>query len=75
MGIKWRRWALPAAPLALALLAATGCESSTPDAAPRPTAAPSTSASDVRGPGVRQARGRAGEGAGGRGDGRPRGGR
>ena len=31
MGIKRRHWALPAAPLALALLAATGCES-TPDA-------------------------------------------
>ncbi|MEU1850891.1 right-handed parallel beta-helix repeat-containing protein [Streptomyces sp. NPDC019990] len=34
-----RAWALPAAPLALALLAATGCES-TPRARPKPTAAP-----------------------------------
>ncbi|MGW3243569.1 right-handed parallel beta-helix repeat-containing protein [Streptomyces sp. NPDC001070] len=46
MGIKWRHWALPAAPLALALLAATGCES-TPGARPKPTAAPSTSVARV----------------------------
>lgn len=39
-----RHWALPAAPLALALLAATGCEG-TPGARPKPkpTAAPATS--------------------------------
>ena len=43
MGIKWRRWALPAAPLALVLLAATGCES-TPDTPAEPSGAPSTSA-------------------------------
>ncbi|MGW7088275.1 right-handed parallel beta-helix repeat-containing protein [Streptomyces sp. NPDC054871] len=42
MGIKWRRLALPAAPLALALLAATGC-TSTPDARAKPTGAPSAS--------------------------------
>ncbi|MFC3574848.1 right-handed parallel beta-helix repeat-containing protein [Streptomyces yaanensis] len=47
MGSKWRRWALPAAPLALTLLAATGCESGTTDAAPKPTAAPSTSVAGV----------------------------
>ncbi|MFG2652097.1 right-handed parallel beta-helix repeat-containing protein [Streptomyces sp. NPDC048436] len=41
--IKWRHWALPAAPLALALLAVTGCDS-TPDApAAEPKAQPSTS--------------------------------
>ncbi|MFG3321241.1 right-handed parallel beta-helix repeat-containing protein [Streptomyces sp. NPDC048171] len=39
MGIKWRRWALPAALLALTLLAATGCDS-TQGARPKPTAAP-----------------------------------
>ncbi|MEW1866660.1 right-handed parallel beta-helix repeat-containing protein [Streptomyces caelestis] len=39
MGSKGRRRALPAAPLALVLLAATGCEG-TPDARPEPTAAP-----------------------------------
>lgn len=42
MRIKWRHGALPAALLALALSAATGCDS-TPDAQPKPTAAPSTS--------------------------------
>ncbi|MFI9723363.1 right-handed parallel beta-helix repeat-containing protein [Streptomyces sp. NPDC052396] len=42
MGIKWRNWALPAAPLALALLA-TGC-ASTSGAPAEPTAQPSTSA-------------------------------
>ncbi|MGY0056755.1 right-handed parallel beta-helix repeat-containing protein [Streptomyces sp. LZ34] len=42
MGIKWRHWALPAAPLALALLAATGCES-TSDAPAEPNGTPSTS--------------------------------
>ncbi|GAA1945997.1 right-handed parallel beta-helix repeat-containing protein [Streptomyces durmitorensis] len=41
MGIKWRHWALPAAPLALALLA-TGC-TSTPDAGAEPTRSPTTS--------------------------------
>ncbi|MFF8592218.1 right-handed parallel beta-helix repeat-containing protein [Streptomyces sp. NPDC015220] len=46
MGIEWRHWALPAAPLALALLAATGCES-TPSARPKPAAAPSTSPARV----------------------------
>ncbi|MBB1252156.1 right-handed parallel beta-helix repeat-containing protein [Streptomyces sp. OF3] len=41
VGIRSRyRW-LPAAPLALALLAVTGCESA-PDPAPKPTAGPST---------------------------------
>ena len=44
--IKWGRWALPAALLALVVPAATGCESSTPGAAPKPTAAvPSASVS------------------------------
>jgi hypothetical protein len=43
VGIKRRHWALAAAPLALALLAATGCES-TPGAGAEPKAAPSTSA-------------------------------
>jgi hypothetical protein len=42
VGIKWRHRALPAATLALALLAATGC-TSTPDAKPGPTASPSGS--------------------------------
>ena len=46
MGIKWRHWALPAAPLALVLLAATGCES-TPGARPKPAAAPVTSVARV----------------------------
>ncbi|MFG2129236.1 right-handed parallel beta-helix repeat-containing protein [Streptomyces sp. NPDC048751] len=46
MGSKARHWAWPAAPLALALLAATGCES-TPAARPKPTAAPSTSVARV----------------------------
>ncbi|MEU4065409.1 right-handed parallel beta-helix repeat-containing protein [Streptomyces wedmorensis] len=46
MGIEWRR-ALPAAPLVLALLATTGCES-TPAARPKPgAAAPSTSVARV----------------------------
>ncbi|MEU5895233.1 right-handed parallel beta-helix repeat-containing protein [Streptomyces venezuelae] len=48
MGIKWRHGALPAATLALALLAVTGCDSSsdepgtpgTSDARSKPTAAP-----------------------------------
>ncbi|MEU1601230.1 right-handed parallel beta-helix repeat-containing protein [Streptomyces sp. NPDC005708] len=44
--IKWRHWALPAALLALALSAATGCES-TPSARPKPGAAPSTSVARV----------------------------
>ncbi|WP_431985764.1 right-handed parallel beta-helix repeat-containing protein [Streptomyces griseoflavus] len=41
MGSTWRRRALPAAPLVLVLLAATGCDG-TPDARPEPTAAPAT---------------------------------
>ncbi|MEU1179612.1 right-handed parallel beta-helix repeat-containing protein [Streptomyces sp. NPDC005820] len=45
MGIGWRQWAWPAA--ALALLAATGCESGTTDAAPKPSTAPSTSVARV----------------------------
>ncbi|MEU5689400.1 hypothetical protein DEJ48_34055 [Streptomyces venezuelae] len=55
MGIKWRQWALPAAPLALALLAVTGCDSSsnepgtpgTSDARSKPTAAPTASVARV----------------------------
>ncbi|MDX3696342.1 right-handed parallel beta-helix repeat-containing protein [Streptomyces europaeiscabiei] len=46
MGIKGRHWAWPAAPLALAMLAATGCES-TPSPRPKPTAAPSASVARV----------------------------
>lgn len=42
MEIKRRPWALAAAPLALALLAATGCDS-TPDARANPPAVPTTS--------------------------------
>ncbi|MFG2725925.1 right-handed parallel beta-helix repeat-containing protein [Streptomyces canus] len=42
MGIKRRPWALAAAPLTLALLAATGCDS-TPDARANPTVVPTTS--------------------------------
>ncbi|GGX45035.1 right-handed parallel beta-helix repeat-containing protein [Streptomyces noursei] len=42
MGIKRRHWASAAAPLALVLLAATGC-ASTPGARAEPTAAPTTS--------------------------------
>lgn len=42
MGTKRRHWALAVAPLALALLAATGCES-TSDAGAKPTAVPATS--------------------------------
>ncbi|MDG4864647.1 right-handed parallel beta-helix repeat-containing protein, partial [Streptomyces sp. T-3] len=38
VGIKWRDWAGSSAPLALALLAATGC-TSTPDAGAEPTRA------------------------------------
>ncbi|MFJ5832849.1 right-handed parallel beta-helix repeat-containing protein [Streptomyces sp. NPDC093089] len=48
MGIKWRHRVLPAAPLVLALLAATGCEGGTPDtpdARPAPTAAPTAAPS------------------------------
>ncbi|MFI9155637.1 right-handed parallel beta-helix repeat-containing protein [Streptomyces sp. NPDC053367] len=47
MGIKWRRWAWPVAPLALALLAAAGCEGSSGSPAAGPTAAPSTSVARV----------------------------
>ncbi|MEU0398680.1 right-handed parallel beta-helix repeat-containing protein [Streptomyces sp. NPDC006197] len=39
MGITWRHRVVPAAPLALALLVATGCDS-TPVARPKPAAAP-----------------------------------
>ncbi|MFI1398593.1 right-handed parallel beta-helix repeat-containing protein [Streptomyces sp. NPDC020681] len=46
MGMKWRHWALPVAPLALALLAATGCES-TPGAPAEPTLGTSTSVARV----------------------------
>ncbi|MEU6120446.1 right-handed parallel beta-helix repeat-containing protein [Streptomyces sp. NPDC047123] len=46
MGIKWRHWAWPAAPLALALLATTGCDSG-PAARPKPAAAPATSVARV----------------------------
>ncbi|MFD9881046.1 right-handed parallel beta-helix repeat-containing protein [Streptomyces alboflavus] len=42
MVTKWRHWAAGAAPLALALFAATGCTSS-PDAPEKPTGGPSTS--------------------------------
>lgn len=42
MGVKKRHWALPAAPLVLVLLAATGCESAPGDRA-EPTGAPSAS--------------------------------
>lgn len=41
--IKTRPWALAVAPLALALLAATGCDSGTPKADGKPTAVPTTS--------------------------------
>ncbi|MGI5424352.1 right-handed parallel beta-helix repeat-containing protein [Streptomyces sp. CA-179760] len=47
MGIKWRHRVLPAVPLALALLTATGCES-TPGARPEPATAPSTSSATAR---------------------------
>ncbi|MFF3417253.1 right-handed parallel beta-helix repeat-containing protein [Streptomyces sp. NPDC002698] len=46
MGINWRHWALPAALLALAVPAATGCDSSH-DARLKPTAGPSTSVARV----------------------------
>ncbi|MPY30284.1 right-handed parallel beta-helix repeat-containing protein [Streptomyces adustus] len=46
MGINWRRRALPAALLALALSTATGCKS-TPDALPKPTTAPVTAVARV----------------------------
>ncbi|MFD7534687.1 right-handed parallel beta-helix repeat-containing protein [Streptomyces sp. NPDC059819] len=52
MGINWRHWALPAAPLVLGLLAATGC-TSTPEGPPGPTGtlatagAPTTSVARV----------------------------
>ncbi|MET8472520.1 right-handed parallel beta-helix repeat-containing protein [Streptomyces sp. NPDC006422] len=44
MGMKWRHWAWPAAPLALVLLAATGC-TGTSDAGAKPSASPSMSGS------------------------------
>ncbi|MFH8801226.1 right-handed parallel beta-helix repeat-containing protein [Streptomyces sp. NPDC017936] len=47
MGIKWRRWALPAAPLVLVLPAAAGCTGA-PDARTEPTGAPSTSPAVAR---------------------------
>ncbi|MFI1536224.1 right-handed parallel beta-helix repeat-containing protein [Streptomyces anandii] len=43
MGMKWRKWALPAAPLALAVLA-TGCVSTSGAPAAKPAAQPSPSA-------------------------------
>ncbi|MET8076391.1 right-handed parallel beta-helix repeat-containing protein [Streptomyces sp. NPDC005303] len=43
MGNKRRPWALAVAPLTLALLAATGCDSGTPKASANPTAVPTTS--------------------------------
>ncbi|MDH6566321.1 hypothetical protein M2160_001342 [Streptomyces sp. SAI-117] len=43
MGIKRRPWAWAVAPLALALLAATGCDGGTPAADAKPTAVPTTS--------------------------------
>ncbi|MFD7875635.1 right-handed parallel beta-helix repeat-containing protein [Streptomyces sp. NPDC059766] len=46
MGTNWRRWALPAALLALALPTATGCKS-TPDALPKPTTATATAVARV----------------------------
>ncbi|MEU2624246.1 right-handed parallel beta-helix repeat-containing protein [Streptomyces sp. NPDC007157] len=48
MVIKRRHWALAAAPLALALLTATGCDSTPGAPAAAPTAAPSTSTSAAR---------------------------
>ncbi|WP_030686978.1 right-handed parallel beta-helix repeat-containing protein [Streptomyces globisporus] len=47
MRIKWRHRVVPAAPLALALLVATGCDS-TPVARPKPAAAPPVSTSVAR---------------------------
>ncbi|MFF9043735.1 right-handed parallel beta-helix repeat-containing protein [Streptomyces parvulus] len=46
MGNKWRRPALPAIPLALALLVATGCDG-TQDARPEPSAAPAAAVARV----------------------------
>ncbi|WP_282795003.1 right-handed parallel beta-helix repeat-containing protein [Streptomyces sp. CC224B] len=46
MGITWRKGAWPAAPLALALLAVTGCDSA-PDARAEPTAGPSAAVARV----------------------------
>ncbi|MFJ5277799.1 right-handed parallel beta-helix repeat-containing protein [Streptomyces parvulus] len=46
MGNKWRRPALPAVPLALALLVATGCDG-TQDARPEPSAAPAAAVARV----------------------------
>lgn len=46
MAIKWRHWAMPAALLALAVPAATGCDSSQ-DGRLKPTAGPSTSVARV----------------------------
>jgi hypothetical protein len=43
VGINRRPWALAAVPLTLALLAATGCDSGTPEGDAKPTAAPTTS--------------------------------
>ncbi|MFF7475792.1 right-handed parallel beta-helix repeat-containing protein [Streptomyces sp. NPDC008092] len=48
MVIKRRHWATAAAPLALALLTATGCDSTSGARATAPTAAPSTSTSAAR---------------------------
>ncbi|MHB9756154.1 right-handed parallel beta-helix repeat-containing protein [Streptomyces sp. BYX5S] len=44
MGIKWRHWAWPAAPLALVLMAATACTGS-PDEEAKPSASPTKSGS------------------------------
>ncbi|MEU2562340.1 right-handed parallel beta-helix repeat-containing protein [Streptomyces longispororuber] len=46
MGITWRKGAWPAAPLALALLTVTGCDSA-PDARAEPTVGPSTAVARV----------------------------
>ncbi|MGW1073441.1 right-handed parallel beta-helix repeat-containing protein [Streptomyces sp. NPDC002537] len=52
MGIKWRHWAVPTAPLALVLLAATGCTSTSgapaePAGTPSASGVPSTSVARV----------------------------
>ncbi|MFD0317796.1 right-handed parallel beta-helix repeat-containing protein [Streptomyces flavalbus] len=47
MGTKWRGWAVPVVPLALVLLAVTGCEDSSSGPRAKPTAAPSPSVARV----------------------------